>query len=1127
MKQPILHKSKLSKCALKMTLTIFLMTITVFGVEAKAISQNRKISLDYDQIKIGVLFTKIEQIADVSFLYNNEDIDLEKEVSVHAENKPLEEILSKVLKGFDLIFEVDGDQIVLSPVVQQKVQKIKGNKQSVQRKQQKRTIKGKVTDEDDIPLPGVNVSVKGTNRGTSTDFDGDYSLRGDAEDVLVFSCLGYQTKKKSLSNVKDEDNKVNVILVPKKDELDEVVLVGYGSQKKEDITGAVSSVNVEELNKSNPTTFDKALVGKVAGVHVTPASGAPGSSASIRIRGVTSVFGNNEPLYVIDDIPVEIGKGQGNSFYSEESSNTISPLASINPQDIESIDILKDASATSIYGSRGANGVVIINTKKGSYSSVPGITFSTRGSVSNFMNEYNVLNSKQFYDIIKSGYQNSDQDLPENNLLYPYGKNVNTDWQGETGQTAVSTNYYLGINGGLENGRTLYSISAGITDQKGAIKNTRFKRNNIRTKLETKLSDKLRVGTNISYSDEEKRGTNNTFYYQTIQYRPDIPILDKQGNYGVSTDSVQANPYTKIGYPSNIKSHKLLLSLFGEYQIINGLLFKSRYSYNKSTDKNFNYTPSYDVFEIRNNRKGTLKQVDSKFTSRIFDNTLTYKHNFNKHNIDAVAGISYTEDNTDNTLIKAIDFPDDEIMVTPGAASDQNIESSGTISGLSSYFFRLNYNFNDTYYLTLSGRADKSTKFGPKNRWGFFPSGALAWRISNEDFLNDIEFINNLKLRASYGRTGSANFSDFQYATFFSAGSFYHNHNGVVSNTIPNPNIKWETTDQLDIGLDFVLFDKRISGTIEYFNKKTSDQILKRDVILETGGTSQFDNIGDFLNRGFEFQLGADIFTGNTFQWTTDLNISTIKSKVLSLNGGYYKNLQEGESISHFSGYKVAGIFQNKKEIKALNEASPTGVYQAENTAPGDFKYVDVNKDGFIGDDDITVIGEAEPDFFGGWNNIFRFGNLEVSTLFNFSVGNYLYNSNKRDLLIFDNYGNNYANGILGAWTSERTDTNIPRLVAGDPNNNRRDSDFFIEDASFFKLKNINITYNFNSELLDNLPINRASISLSLSNVFVLTSYSGLDPEVNYSAANNFNQGYDSAAYPSVRTFTLGINLDI
>ncbi|MFD0762478.1 SusC/RagA family TonB-linked outer membrane protein [Lutibacter aestuarii] len=1097
---------------------ILLFCSTVFSfTSGSLLSQNAKITIDSDKtITVDEVFEIIKSQTDYTFLYQENLFKNLPKVKVEKGVIKANTLLKMSLPPgvFDFEF-TSSNSIIIKQIIAIDETESFGKQQ---------IISGVVTDGNNVPLFGVTVLVNKNERGTATDMDGKYSIQAKEGDIISFSYVGFTNQEFTLTA---DQTTLNVVLKENAAELEEVVLIGYGSQKRKNITGSVTKVDLKELHKLNSTSIDNALVGKASGVYVVTSSGAPGSSAAIRIRGITSIFGNNEPLYVIDGVPIEIGQGLGNSYYSQNSSSSLSPLSSINPQDIESIDILKDASATAIYGSRGANGVVIITTKKGSYSSVPNISLSTRGSVSKFTKEYSMLNANQFHDIVKTAYENAGSDLPEDDQLYPYGEDVNTNWQEATAQDAFDTNYYLNANGGSINGGSLYSLSASINDQKGAIYGTGFKRNNVRTKLETKLSEKLRVGTNFNYSDSNNKGSNTTFYYQTIKYRPDVPIYDEEGNFGADTGGVQSNPYTKVRYPSYVDSKNLMISLFGEYELMQGLMFKSTYSYTTANNKSFRYTPSHDVFELRNNRKGTLNQTDSQFSSRILDNTLTYNKSFDKHDFNSVLGVSYTQNKSEFSSIRATDFPDDNVMVTPGAASNLSLSSGGTISGLSSYFLRANYNFDDRYYVTFTGRADNSTKFGPNNQWGYFPSGALAWRISREDFLKDIEFINDIKLRASYGKTGSANFADFQYATFFSSGSFYNNNNGVVSNTIPNPDIKWETTNQLDIAVDYSLLDRRINGSLGYFHKKTSDQILYRDVILETGGSSQYSNIGDFQNKGFEFQVGVEIFSNEKFQWTTELNLTTIKSKVLKLNGGYYNNLVEGESMSYFSGYKVAGIFQTQAEIDALNATSPEGVYQSSNTAPGDFMFVDVNDDGFIGDDDNTIIGNAEPDFFGGWNNIFRFGNFEVSTLFNFSVGNYLYNSNKKDLLIFNNYSSNYSTGILNAWTPDNTNTNIPRLVSRDPNNNRRDSDFFIEDASFFKLKNINITYKFNPKLLEKLFIQRASVSLSASNVFVITKYSGLDPEVNYGAASNFNQGYDSASYPPVSTISLGLNLNL
>jgi len=407
-----------------------------------------------------------------------------------------------------------------------------------------------------------------------------------------------------------------------------------------------------------------------------------------------------------------------------------------------------------------------------------------------------------------------------------------------------------------------------------------------------------------------------------------------------------------------------------------------------------------------------------------------------------------------------------------------------------------------------------------------FPSGALAWRVSEEEFLKKYPAVEDLKLRASYGKTGTANFADFQYAPMFGAGSFYNNHNGVFTNDIPNPDIRWESTYQLDVAIDFAFFKNKLRGSIGYYDKTTRDQILQRQVIRETGGRYQFYNVGDFSNKGFELQIGSDVIAGHKVSWLTDLNITKYKSKVLKLNDGEYRGLREGQPIGFFEGHKVAGIFQSQKEIDDLNAKSPNGFYQAKNTKPGDFKFVDVNGDGFIGDEDYGVIGKAEPDFYGGWNNIVRYKDLELTMFFNFSVGNYLYNSGRKDLLFFNSANSNYATDILDAWRPDNTGASLPRVVLGDPNKNNRDSDFFIEDASFFRLKNIQLSYVFKHSLLNKVFINNLRAYVGCTNVFTITGYKGLDPEVNTAGANTLMQGYDSNYYPQTRTFTLGVNVN-
>ncbi|MCK0131310.1 TonB-dependent receptor [Flavobacteriaceae bacterium F08102] len=1089
---------------------IFLMCTTLFSFTSNNSFSQTKIQIDKDQlVTVDQVFKIIKQQTSYNFLYPKNLFKNKPKVQLQKGEIFINELLKQSLSDNKLSYYLTKENTIV----------IKD--QIAPNNFQQQIVSGKVTDNASLPIIGVTVLIKGTLNGTTTNDDGKYKISLKKGDTLSFSYIGYKQQEIVFSN----QTEINIVLKEEAAALNEVVLVGYSTKSRKDIISSISKINVNAIENTAAVTLDNALAGQASGVYVVSSSGEPGTAAKIRIRGITSVLGNNEPLYVIDGIPFEIGQGLGNDVYANSFNNSFSPLASINPQDIKSIDILKDASATAIYGSRGANGVVIVTTKKGSYSSIPSIKISSSTRLSNFAKEYNMLNAKELNEVIERAYINSGTPLPANNALFPYGQDIDTNWKKETDQLAISENYYINVNGGSLVNKTLYSISANTLKEKGAIYNTYFKRNNIRTRLETELSKDFRIGTNFNYSDSKKRGSNMLNYYEIVTYSPVVPVFDELGAFGTVTGG-STNPYAKARYKSNITDQNLTLSLFGEYKLTNQLIVKSQYSYNKSNGKSFSYTPSYDNSQISLNRKGTLFQSDTKFSTRTFDNTINFSKKINRHNVSSVVGASYTQTKSEFLNIQAIDFPDDDISITPGAASKQTISTGGTISGLESYFLSMNYNFSDKYYATFTGRADKSTKFGPNNRWGYFPSGALSWRISKENFLDNNESINDLKLRISYGKTGSANFSDFQYATFFETGSYYNNQNGVISNTIPNPDIKWETTNQLDLAMDFSLIDRRINGTFGYFEKKTLGQILYKDIGFETGGKNQFSNIGDFSNKGFEFKISADIFTSDKFQWTTELNLSTIKSKVLKLNGGYYRDLKEGESIGIYRGYITHSIFQNQSEIDVLNTASPSGVYQSTNTAPGDFKFVDINNDGYINSNDVTKIGSPEPDIFGGFINTLRFGGFEIYALFNFSIGNYAVNNNRQYLQIFNGLGTNYEKKILDAWTIDNSNSDIPRIVNGDPNNNGRLSNFYIEDASFLKLKALNFKYKINPKILEKYLFKTADISFSVSNVFVITSYSGLDPEVNY-LGGNFSQGWDSAKYPPSRTFTLGINLSL
>lgn len=1083
------------------------------GLSMQAHAQDyldKRITIAFSYETISSCLKKLQVKSNINLSYNENEVKKYSVNTLSFNETNITGILDTLFRNTNLAYRIMPEGMAIFTKLQE--QKPKAPDQ---------VIKGQVTGgKRKEPIPGVSVLVKGTFKGATTDGDGNFSLAVPADrHTLVFSAIGMMTQEVVITGTQ-----MNIALEEDTKTLSGVVVVGYGTVKQKDLTGSVSSINPEEMNKMNASNFDVAMVGRAPGVQVVKSTGAPGAVASIRIRGGTSAFGTNEPLYVIDGIPVELGDGYGNERYQSDYNNKISPLSSLNPEDIERIDILKDASSAAIYGSRAANGVVIITTKRGKAGPKPNLTVGYNTSFDDFTNTYKVLNAEQYHNVVKQAYENAGNPLPPTHVAYP---GANTDWVKTATRTANSQNLYLNINGGTNDGNTLYSFSGSITDQQGVVRHSSFKRYNLRSNLETTLFDKIRVGTNINYSVMDNNGSTQSQFYSIMQYRPDVPVFDKNGKYGAAPDSVSSNPFTRTRYLSSIATQQLLTTFFGEVELFKGLRLRSSIAVNMSKGQNENYTPSHDIFEFKNNRRGSRKDETNSTFSRHFENTLTYLNSFGQHNLNLVGGISYSMLKSNFSLIESTGFQDDEVLNHLGGASAiTKYNSGGTNSGLQSYFLRTNYNWSGKYYATFTSRVDESSKFGPNYRWGFFPSGALAWRISEEPFMKDIKWMQDLKLRSSYGKTGSANFEDFTWTTMFETGSFYNNNNGVLTQGIPNPDARWESTYQLDVAVDFNFFRNKLRGSVGYYSKFTRDQVLTREVIRESGMTSQSYNLGDFSNKGWELQIGSDVITGKNFSWLTDFNITQYRSKVVDLNGGAYKNMRVGEPIGYFDGYKVAGIFQDQAEIDALNAKSPNGFYQSAKTKPGDFRYVDVNGDGFIGVDDFVRLGKAEPDFFGGWNNILRYRNLELSMFFNFSIGHYLDNTGRKNLLVFTSNISNYGADILNAWRPDNKNAELPRIVQGDPNNNKRASDYFIEDASFFRLKNVQLSYVFRKPFLNRVFINNIKAYVSATNVFTLTKYKGLDPEVNAAAANTFAQGIDNNIYPQTRTITLGLNVN-
>ena len=1104
-----------------MRLTTFLLIISFMQVSAAGLAQ--KLTYVQKEATLKQLFQEIKKQTGYHVVWHAKDLSSNRPFNAAFKNASIEEVLNKSLDGFPLGYTILEKTIVISA----------RNKSIFEKVSDFLTIpiniKGTVIDENGIPLVGASVQVKGKKLSTSTNRNGEFTLNGVEEDaVLVISYVGFAQKE-----LKAKSNMGAIILKMADGQLEEVqVAVGYGAVKKRDLTGSVSLVNVDEMQKQPAFSLDVALAGRAPGVMVVKSSGAPGADASIRIRGASSVFGVNEPLYVIDGVPIQIGQGMGQDAFRSAKSFQMSPLAAINPEDIERIDILKDASGTAIYGSRGANGVILVTTKRG--KGKPSLTLSYQGMTDRFVKDFDMLTSDELFQVATQAYKNAGSTIPADFIL---NKGVNTDWRKLVTRNSYSNMLNLGLRGGLGNGQTNYSFSVSMNNQTGVIKPSNIDRYNIRGNIESEVVKSVKAGVNMNFAKNISNGASSTFYYNIASYRPDIPVFDKNGRYATTRDSVQGNPVAKTLYTNKLTGDNLMASMFAEARPFEFLRLRSTLSYNQKDDITENYTPGFDPFEIKNKRTGSRKDINYKFSSLIFDNTVTVDKFFGKHYLNAMVGASFTSDKVNFMNLESVNFPDDVVLNNLGSAqSIQSFPTGGTLSGLESYFARANYNYNGRYYLTFTARTDKSTKFGPNNQWGFFPSAAFAWRISEESFLKKYSWISDMKFRASTGKTGSANLDDFLYATFFSTvvpgySTFHNGQNGVILSSVPNPSIRWESTNQTDMGLDFVFLDNKIRGSVDVYRKYTKDLILNVDIPYETGFRKQFINVGDISNKGFEFVIGADVITRGKFKYITDINFNKNIGRLEKLNKGNalaLTNFKEGDLLGTVFGYRTAGIFQTQAEITALNQASPNNkTYQAVKTSPGDLKFVDINGDGYISEkeDGRVKLGSAEPKFFGGWNHVLRYGGLEGSFLFYFSYGQRLQNGPKATAGIYTS-DKNYYRSVLNGWSEDNKNSNQPRNVFGDPNQNARVSDYLIEDGSFLKLKNVQVAYYINPAKWTKQQVNQIKVYAGVTNLFTLTKYTGADPENGTSTGSGLLAGgFDSGIYPSTRTFNFGFNV--
>ncbi|WP_316815614.1 SusC/RagA family TonB-linked outer membrane protein [Pedobacter nyackensis] len=1106
---------------LTMKLTAIILLTTIMHVTASTFAQ--KLSYRQKNASLEEIFKEIKKQTGYTVFWSSNSLT-NRRLDVAFKYSSLPNVMEKCLDGQDLTYTIENNTIVIREREMTMVDKLISYFDVIE-------IKGRITDERGKPLPGATVMVKKGGRATITDAGGEYLLAGvDSKAVLIVSYLGYKSKDVAING----RTVVNVSLTEDTEDLNDVVVVGYGTTKRKDLVGSVATISAEDMRKQPATNFTQALVGRAAGVQVSRPNGAPGGGAAIRIRGMSTVLGVNDPLFVIDGIPVQLYNGGGtDALRSAPANGLLDPLAGIDMNDIENIEVLKDATATAIYGSRAANGVIIITTKKGRAGEKPVFSLNYDVALDKQTKFYDVLSGPEYVKFMQETYAAAGETIDD--VTFP--GNADTDWQRAVIETGVTQNLNLSLLGASKDGATNYGFSSGLTDQNGILINTGFKRYSLRANVESKIFNAFKIGTNLNYSFIKQIGTSSSLYanYLAPTYRPDLPIFNPDGTYandGGNDNPVASRKGTDLG-----QSNRFLASVYAELEIADGFKLRSSIAYDINNNTGFTYSPSWMLSEYFYDQKGSRNDKSFQYNNRIFDNTLSYIKVFKRHHIDAVAGASWTLNKSNYLNVSSINFPNDDVLNNLGSAGQiSSYASDGESSGLESFFMRANYNYDGKYYLTLSGRADNSTKFGPGNQWGYFPSVGVAWRFSKEKFMEGLSFVDDAKIRLTTGKTGTSAFGGFGFLTLFNTGYFYNGVNGLRANPgdgQPNPDIRWESTQQTDAALELSFFKSRLTTSITYYRKYTEGLITGPKIPVSGGYTFQTKNLGDISNQGWEFTVSAVPLRTGEFTWTSDFNITFNKNKVEKTYGtALYGSilLTEGEPLNGILGYRTKGLYQSQAEVDQLNAAAriktgnPNAFYHNALTGPGDVQYVDLNGDGVITIADRTTLGYAQnPKYYGGWSNRLRFKNLELSSLFQFDVGSELQREVSPDK--FYGYGQNVSPLVLTAWTPENPNTSQPRNAINGPSQNVDDnSDRFVDDASFLRLKNVQLSYMFKNNMLTKLHISQLRVFAGMSNLFTWTKYKGLDPEVN-SEGSFTDNGRDTGVYPQSRTVTFGINL--
>ena len=1146
-----------TKVLFRMKIRIFFILIITLMVSASAYAQH--INLSVNKATLKQVFKELKAQSGYNFFYSEIDLKNAKLVTVNITSGNLEEVLEKIFEGQPLTYTISGKTVVVKDRPSGWIEKLKTIFKS---------LMGVVTDEKGKPLPSVTVTIEGSEIQTATDIYGRFNLQNLARDaVLKISCVGYQTKLIHVSTLTDEE--LSIQLKASINELEEVVMVGYGSTQRKDLTGSISSVNMDNLKNTTYTSIDQALSGQASGVQVVQGDGSPGGLAKIRIRGGTSLVGGNDPLYVVDGVQLTI-----ENRYIQAAADLVNPvenltsdpsaattigssftrglniLAGLNINDIESIDILKDASATAIYGSKAANGVVIIMTKKGLRNQKPTVeanyaqTYSTPRTLK-------VLNAGQYEAILKEGAANLNKQLApyysdvyaDSILNVPTYFRNNTNWIDLVTRTGISQNANVSIRGGGPDSR--YYTSLSYDNQTGTVLGTDFSRIAGKVNLDNDITDRIRLNTNLDYGFTKNDITNGV-YTSAVLAPPNLVPFNPDGSpkqfnpevLGGSVAEGAQNPFSLLQGENHANTALLLGSLSLEYTILNSLKFKSTFSLNYTNYHQQNYVPDevYIATSDPHSTGGVSTQGQTQETDIFYENTLTWNKQFNSNNrLNLLGGTSWQRAKTNTFSASSDGFPSSDVLTSLSAASATLPSAQlNDQSALLSFYIRANYALKDRYLLTITGRSDASSKFPANNRVGYFPSAGLAWLLNKESFLKNISWLNELKLRVSTGLTGTQNLSDNLFYTFFTPAS-YAGNKALIASKLGSDQTKWETTSQKDAGIDFALFNSRLRGSFGYYDKKSSDLLVALPLPTSTGFSNALQNYAAIDNRGLEIELRGDIIQNKTFQWNAALNISGNRSKVLKLsqalsdpfagpvsaneqlNSLYLGStiLTVGQPVGLIYGTKYLGVVKTAAK-NSYNSYQQLGspIYQLVGAGPE------------AGFPEHMVIGHAEPKYFGGITNTFTYKRFSLTSLFTFSYGGELiFLPRQNDVGMADQ--SNHTVAILDHYSATNPASNNPGLILKESGNTPGISSFDVFNASYLKLKSLTIDYQLPQKFTDKLHIHQANIFLAGNNLLIVSKYPGPDPEVSNNPYSLIGGYTDDASYPTSRQYSFGLRLGL